>query len=59
MNIGSIAIDRNYAGKGLLYKGIKSTEDLAKLKGYTYVYCFATNFRSAKGLQKAGFDKLG
>ena len=58
MDILAVAIDRKHMGKKLLHKMMKGNEALAIKKGYQFMFCFASNFKTGIALSKLNYLKI-
>ena len=58
MDIWGVAIKDKHMGKQLLHKMMKINELFGFLKGYRYAFCYASNFKTGKALEKVSFEKI-
>lgn len=50
MDVWGVTIHKDYTGKQLLHKMMLANETLGEDKGFKYGFCFASNFKTGKGL---------
>ena len=50
IDIWGVTLHKDYTGKRLLHKMMLANEVLGMEKGFNYGFCFASNFKTGKGL---------
>lgn len=57
-DIWGVAIEKNHMGKRLLGKMMQLNEQLAIEQNYKYSFCYGTNFKTQKSLQRLGYRPI-
>ena len=55
MDIWGVALHKDYMGKRLLYQMMIANEVLGLEFGYKYTFCYCTNWKTTKALEKIDY----
>lgn len=58
MDMWGVAIHTKHAGKKLLSKMIMMNEKLAIKQNYRYSFCYGSNFKTRRSLEKLGYQLI-